>query len=225
MTPFLTNLGVSMPAQASFPTVASFPARFNPAGTVVWSLVVQGKSNFGDPAAMWELCIKEYVDACAKQGIHPFAEQATDNKELLAVLSKARTEVLAILTAVEHPLLDQYAVLEIDRRCELYPDGFDLGVEALFKNDDPTFNQHLLQQGFGPVNMKYVRRASQNSVITFERLQTQANRWVVGYIISGKQLPVLPDLLATKDQLQKFMLRVWRTQVCYDEAHTGPKFI
>ena len=224
---FLSGLGVSVLEQAIKPCTVSFPSKFNPYGASVWSVIVRYIPDNLSVEAAWEFAITDYVTVCQEKGIHPFKAVATNNEKLIEVLTQNRNELLRELEAVEHPLLDQYSILEIDRKAELTSIGFVLSVTAIFKNTDPTFAQHLANLGFGPVNKAMTKRVSQQATLKFSQVQNLNSRWEVEYTIIGPQLPELPQMLATKEQLERFFVNgIWIPLTKQARPnHQGPRFI
>lgn len=224
--PFLSSLGVNIVHQLRMPELVSFPNAFNPFGSSVWAVAVQKVPDTLPVEAAWKYAIETYVQLCQELDVYPFRRSGSNNEKLLAHLSANRQALIHDLELVQHPFLDQYSVLTIDRICELSEEGFVLTVGSIFIVEDPTFKQHLTNQGFTLIDSQYFKRVNQNSHITF-RLTEIATRWKVTYVITGRMLPELPEKLATKEQLEKFFVkRLWFPLTRSARVdHQGPRFI
>lgn len=224
---FLSGLGVSIPEQGVRPCSASFPRKFNPYASAVWSVVVHEIPEDISIYEAWNLAVSTFIEACDRQGVFPFREQAGNNEKLLEILKQSRNSLLEEFRQIGHPLLDPYSVLSIDREASLFSDGFILTVKSLFKNTDPTFRNSLLELGFAPSDDTLVKRLGQDLSISFYEANHQYIRWYVEYKINGRMLPELPQLLATKEQLEDFLVKgIWIPLIkSEDPNHQGPRFI
>ena len=227
MNTFLTNLSVPLTLQQMPPCLQSFPPAFNPYGASVWALVLPKVDDTLTVEAQWDEAIQLYLDLCGTSGIMPFREQTDDNTALLALLTKCRDDLLAVLASMPYPLVEQYSVLTLERKALVSAEGFDLKVTSTFKNDDPTFGQALLLHGFMPAGGTLVRRINECSSITVKSLPILRNRWEVVYFIRGPQIPVLPKMLASKEQIETFLIEcLWRPLTKdANPSHQGPRFI
>jgi len=224
---FLSGLGIPLMLQGLVPAVASFPAQCNPSGSAVWSLVLAMLPESAAPADAWDAAMMLYVEKCQEQGIHPFKDEEATNQTLLTTLKKCRDDLLLELQTMPHPLLDEYSILEIVRECVLDGSGFSLEVRAIFKNDDPTFSRHLSNLGYSFVNNQSMKRVNQYTTVQFSPLPELNFRWQVSYVITGTTLPVVPKMLATKKQLEKFFVNGIWIPLTRDARpnHQGPRFI
>jgi hypothetical protein len=225
--PFLSALGISLIDQGIRPSLRSYPMKFNPNASACWSVVLQALPEDLSVEDAWSEAVSRFVEVCSDNGVYPFREETSSNQQLQTHLKKCRDELLHVLGDVIHPLLDQHTVLSITRNCDLSADGFLLSVTSTFKNEDPTFEQHLLNLGFGIVNKVYFKRINQQVNLQFRRLEGLPSRWSVKYEITGRMLPELPGMVASKAELEKYLIRGLWFPLTKDSRpeHQGPRFI
>lgn len=224
---FLSGLGVTMLQQSSRPTTQSFPRRFNPYAATVWMNVCNALDVRLKPAEAWTVAVETFFEHCQKQGTYPMRSTTTLNEDLRRHLIKCREVLLSYLQNVEHPLLDEYTVLEIDRDAAINHEGFSLKIMALFRNTDPTFGQHLLNIGFDNIQGKYVRELSEHLTLSFWAKEN--NRWNVQYIIKGPHIPEQLGVAGsiTNERLSKILVTdLWHSLTReLRPSHVGPRFI
>lgn len=223
---YLDYLGVTPLDQDRGPSTYNFPIKCNPSAVSIWVLALSDLVLSTDPKEAWAAALEKYVNLCNAKGIFPFRESSTGNKELLAHLTQCRNELVKLFTEVQHPFMDEYTILSIDRTASIEAKGFQLKVVALFRFPDPTFDRHLQNLGFIELGTKFIKQLGPHVFVSFWE-DDRMYRWYVSYTIQGCQIPEHVNNLPNKQQLEKFLVSdLWFGLT--KEArpnHRGPRFI
>lgn len=214
------SLGIEPRTLQSRPTAQAYPKAFTQNCKLHWDWVVANLDNTVDTQTQWKRALTAFLARCRAANTSPFMGiQQSRNDQIVTALRNSRRAVLKVLDNSD--VFRMITLKAVRRTCKLTDKGFVLRVEGEVMAADPTVTKWLLQKPWPAFALKskgiYRKTLDHNTEMVF--FNAGANmplRWRIGYEITLDIMPALPNPMASRADIEAFVLKVLWHHVMLD---------